>query len=89
MRSYRVFPPSVEESTKGVPPRVPQAPRGAPEGKRSVDPISTSTDKSIGITFCIWTITPWFHLDDTPLGLICLYVKVMLNMIVLEVMMVD
>ena len=37
------------------------------------------TDESIGITYCIWTYIPWggFIYMRHPLGMICLYGKVM------------
>ena len=48
---------------RGDIPRVPQAPRDVPEvdpdTRGQENPISTSTDESIGITFCVWTIIPW------------------------------
>ena len=47
-----------------------------PETRGQENPLSTSTDKSIGNTFCVWTIIPLLYV--TPLGIICLYRKVMI-----------
>ena len=42
---------------------MPQAPRDVPkvdpDTQVQENPISTSTDESIGIIFCVWTIIPW------------------------------
>ena len=47
-----------------------------PDTRGQENPISTCTDQSIGITFCVWTIIPgWPLLYETPLGMICLYGK--------------
>ena len=51
---------------------MPQAPRDVPEvdpdTQGQENPISTSTDESIGITFCVWTVIPRVAtpIRDTP-----------------------
>ena len=57
---YKVFRPSVEGSTKGTSPECAAGPRDVPkvdpDTRGQENPISMSTDESIGITFCVWTI---------------------------------
>ena len=66
---YRVFRPSVEGSTKGTSPECAAGPRDVPkvdpDTRGQENPISMSTDKSIGITFCVshGVATP---MRDTP-----------------------
>ena len=62
-RALRVFLTSCVGINLGDIPRGLRHPRDVPsvdpDTRGQENPISTSTDKSIGITFCVWTIIPW------------------------------
>ena len=69
---YRIFALSEEGSNEGQ-----HEDAEGPEGclhTRCENPISTSTDESIGITFLRMEnyLMGWLHLYKTPLGMICL-----------------
>ena len=56
---------------EGCPPRL------IPTHKVRKNPISASTDESVGITFAVWAIIPWggHSYTKTPHGMFCLYGK--------------
>ena len=79
--AYRVFRPTAEGSTEGTSrgcrrPRG-MSPRLIPTHEVRKNPISTSTDESIGITFAVWAIIPQggHCYTKTPHGMFYLYGK--------------